>query len=162
MPTKRQVLGAFGEQMVITHCACPKCKRTKTLKRLRVNFKCADVICDFCGYLAQVKASSVKDTGEFPPTLLGAAWKPQKERMDAGIYFPLYVVLVKSKHEFAIYYLPADLQTPDLFTSRKPLSPTAKRSNWQGFKYQFKAIDPGCIVRIHNICPIPLSPSQQS
>jgi type II restriction enzyme len=60
MPTKRQILGRFGEMCVAKDCRCPKCKRNRTLKRLPNNFKCADVICDFCGYLAQVKAVTVK------------------------------------------------------------------------------------------------------
>src|SRR5688500_9970616 len=61
MATARQVLGRFGETIVAKECACPKCKRSQTLKRLPNNFKCADLICDFCGYLAQVKAATVRN-----------------------------------------------------------------------------------------------------
>jgi hypothetical protein len=40
-----------------------------------------------------------------PASVLGAAWGPQKDRMAAAIYFPLFLVLVAgSKH--AIYDLP--------------------------------------------------------
>jgi hypothetical protein len=53
MVTTKQELGALGEQQVVRHCACPRCKRERTLKTLPPNFKCADVICDFCGYLGQ-------------------------------------------------------------------------------------------------------------
>jgi hypothetical protein len=56
MATDRQALGTFGEERVTRDCSCPKCKRSKTVVRLPQNFKCADVICDFCGYLAQVKS----------------------------------------------------------------------------------------------------------
>jgi hypothetical protein len=83
----------FGGTLVVQRCACPRCKRSKTLRKLPPNFRCADVICDFCGYLAQVKAANVKCVDEIPKTILGAAWGPQKERMDAGIYFPLFLVL---------------------------------------------------------------------
>jgi Zn ribbon nucleic-acid-binding protein len=85
MPTKKQELGEFGERKVVQNCSCPRCKRKHTLRQLRQNFKCADVICDFCGYLAQVKAISVKDIGTLPKQVLGAAWGVQKERLDAGI-----------------------------------------------------------------------------
>ena len=54
-------------------------------------------ICDFCGFLAQVKSSNVKDINKLPSSVLGAAWRPQEERMNAGIYFPLYLVLVCKK-----------------------------------------------------------------
>jgi len=68
MVTVRQALGAFGELRVVQDCACPKCKRNKTLVKLPPNFKCADVICDFCGYLAQVKSASSKHLDRIPNT----------------------------------------------------------------------------------------------
>jgi type II restriction enzyme len=93
MTTERQLLGAFGEERVVQECQCPHCKRSRTLVRLPNNFKCADVICDFCGYLAQVKAARVLNIDCIPDTILGAAWGPQKDRMAAAIYFPLFLVL---------------------------------------------------------------------
>jgi type II restriction enzyme len=126
---------------------CPKCKRTSTLKKLPKNFKCADLICDFCGYLAQVKTVNHKSIDELPKSILGAAWQPQKERMDAGIYFPLFLV-VKAEQSHAIYYLPTDLQQPALFLPRKPLSDSARRAGWQGFKYNLEVLSKGAFVRL--------------
>jgi Dam-replacing family len=139
--TAKQQLGALGEKLVVQHCACPRCKRRSTLRTLPPNFKCADIICDFCGYLGQVKASSSKD-GQTPPAkLLGAAWGPQRERMASGIYFPLFLVLVAEElHLFSIHYLSADLQTPELFLERKPLRETAQRAGWQGFQYDLGSV----------------------
>ena len=108
MATDKQALGEWGEIQVTKKCSCPKCKKTKTLKKLPPNFKCVDIICDFCGFLAQVKSKTVNDIEKIPKKILGAAWKPQKERMDAGIYFPLYIVL-KNGQKSSIYYLPVDL-----------------------------------------------------
>ncbi len=123
------------------HCACPRCKRPQTLVRLPQNFKCADVICDFCGYLGQVKASRVKNIEKIPKAVLGAAWGPQKERMDAAIYFPLFLVLVAPDlKRCAIYYLAADLQQPELFKPRTPLSVNARRAGWQGFTYDTESV----------------------
>jgi transcription elongation factor Elf1 len=64
MRTEKQNLGDFGEELIKKKFDCPKCKRTKTLKKLPPNFKCADIICDFCGYLAQVKTKTVKALSE--------------------------------------------------------------------------------------------------
>jgi len=134
MATDKQKLGDWGERQVASKCACPRCKRSKTLKLLPPNFKCADLVCDFCGYLAQVKTTRVPDPEQLPKTILGGAWEPQRDRMQAGIYFPLFVVLVdKDQRQWSIKFLPADLQTPDMFEARKPLSPNAKRAGWQGF-----------------------------
>jgi Dam-replacing family len=139
MPTKRQILGRFGEWCVAKDCTCPKCKRDRTLKRLPNNFKCADVICDFCGYLAQVKAVTVNNIDTVPKSVLGAAWAPQKERMTAGIYFPLFLVLVSGR-QHSIFYLSADLQDPRIFKARAPLSNQARRAGWRGFIYDLNSV----------------------
>lgn len=55
--------------------------------------------------------------------------------MAAGIYFPLFVVTIIPSGKFAIYYLSADLQQPEMFSVRRPLRPTARRAGWQGFMY---------------------------
>lgn len=117
--------------------ACPSCKRSRSLKRLPVNFKCADLICDFCGYLCQVKAANVVDIDKVPDRVLGAAWSVQKERMESGVYFPLFLVLVNKQKETAIYYLAAELQERSMFVPRAPLNSTARRAGWQGFLYHF-------------------------
>jgi len=145
--TLKQRLGMKGELLVIKKCGCPGCKRQGTLRKLPVNFKCADIICDFCGYLAQVKTKNVKNIEQLPNDCLGAAWKVQKDRMDAGIYFPLYLVLTDSK-KFSIFYLSADIQTPQLFEMRQPLSIKAKRAGWQGFMYNFLALPSNAFVRL--------------
>ena len=82
-----------------------------------------------------------------PKQLLGAAWGPQKERMDSGIYFPLFLVL-KAPAAQAIYYLPTDFQSPALFAARKPLSASARRAGWQGFMYVLGAVPDGAFVRL--------------
>lgn len=148
--TTNKDLGDFGEELVRANISCPRCKRAKTLRLLPANFKCADLICDFCGYLAQVKTATVKsDVEKLPNSLLGAAWGPQKERMDAGIYFPLFIVLVTTdRRKRAIYYLPADLQEPSLFEPRTPLSTTARRANWQGFTIRLDGVGERRPVRL--------------
>ncbi|QNN45664.1 hypothetical protein H9L17_10655 [Thermomonas brevis] len=147
MATSKQLLGTWGEQLVTKSCDCPKCKRSKTLKLLPPNFKCADLICDFCGFLCQVKTMTVPAVSPLPKRILGAAWTPQKERMDSGIYFPLFLVL-KAANDYAIHYLPTDFQSPALFSARKPLSNTARRAGWQGFMYVLEALPEGAFVRL--------------
>jgi type II restriction enzyme len=91
--------------------------------------------------LGQVKAAHTADIEIIPRRVIAAAWGPQEERMQAAIYFPLFLVLVeKGWRKFAIYYLFADLQTPTLFRSRNPLKPTARRAGWQGFYYETHTI----------------------
>ena len=90
---------------------------------------------------------NVKDINKLPDQILGAAWSVQKERMDSGIYFPLYIVLVNEK-KYSIFYLPVDYQEKEIFVKRKPLSSTAKRAGWQGFYYDLSKIDKQTIKRI--------------
>ena len=147
MATKNQLLGQRGELLVTRRCTCPKCKRRGTLKRLPVNFKCADVICDFCGFLAQVKAASCSDVSAPPRLVPGAAWSVQRERMEAGIYFPLFLVLFCGRSH-ALYYLSADVQSPQMFRPRKPLSDCAKRAGWQGFMYDLTSVISAGLVKL--------------
>ncbi len=148
MATEKQILGAKGEKFIVSHFACLKCKGERTLRCLPSNFKCADVICDFCGYLAQVKTASVKNIELVPRYILGAAWGPQQQRMKAGIFFPLFLVLADSARNVAVYYLSADLQNWEMFKPRKPLSQTARRAGWQGFLYDLEPVRTS-LVRLH-------------
>jgi type II restriction enzyme len=142
MPTDKQILGKLGEKLVTKRIPCPGCKKSNTLQPLIQNFKCLDIICDFCGYVAQVKTNKVKDINKIPNKILGGAWGPFKERMMSGRFFHLFIVLVdeNSPSKFAIYYLPADLQKPEIFTERKPLSPTARRAGWIGTDYNLSLV----------------------
>ena len=132
--TSLQDLGRRGEEIVCDYADCPRCKRPRTMRRLPTNFKCADVICDFCGYLGQVKAVKTPLIDRIPDQIRGAAWGVQLERMDAGIFYPLFLVLIDGRR-FACYYLAADLQSAAMFVARKPLGPHARRAGWQGFMY---------------------------
>lgn len=141
MRTDQQQLGDWGEKIVAKTCQCPGCKRRVTLKLLPANFKCADLICDFCGYLAQVKTAKVKDVARIPKYVLAGAWGPQRERMDAAIYFSLYLVLATvDRKTYSIFFLSRDLQDGKMFTPRKPLSEDAKRSGWQGFRIELSEV----------------------
>ena len=53
--------------------------------------------------------------------------------MNAGIYFSLFIVLEDNYGDHAIYFLPTELQTKEMFVPRSPLSSTARRAGWQGF-----------------------------
>jgi len=59
--------------------------------------------------------------------------------MQAGIYIPLFIVLVNGRQS-SIFYLSTDAQIPEMFVARKPLSATARRAGWQGFVYDFRRV----------------------
>lgn len=142
MTTEKQAFGAAGERLVREHTDCPGCKSDgRTFRILPSNFKCADLVCDFCGYLVQVKSKRINGSlpDEVKGKILGAAWGPQRDRMSAGIYFSLYIVLVNEFGLASIYFLPRDLQTPAMFQPRKPLGAKAKRAGWQGFNIDLDA-----------------------
>lgn len=137
MATKHQTLGEKGEIAVSQLIPCPRCNKPKHLTRLPPNFQCADIICKFCGFLAQVKTTRLKGSNSnLPSTVLGAAWGPQHEQIIAGIYHGLYIVCYDKSDTLArIDFIPAHIlqATPEIFEPRKPLSESAKRAGWQGF-----------------------------
>jgi hypothetical protein len=128
---------------------CPKCKKTGwKLKQLGVNFRCADVICDFCGFVAQVKARDVKSAKERVQTVLGGAWRIQEEKISAGIYHPLYIVKLVQGKPVAIDYIAADFLKPEIYVPRRALSERARRKGWQGFYYDLRKLDEDVIVEV--------------
>lgn len=132
MRTNKQLTGDKGEVLIAKKGSCPECGRARTLKRLPANFKCADIICDFCGFLAQVKSNNVSDLSVMPKAILGAAWGPQKERMDEGIVFPLYLVFYSGR-QYRVFFLARKFIKSSMYKPRKPLSENARRAGWQGY-----------------------------
>jgi Dam-replacing family len=122
---------------VARHAACPRCNKPRHLARLARNFQCADLICKFCGYLAQVKAVTLSGD-DLPDRVLGGAWGPQHEQIIGGIYHGLFIAgFSQAGRLVRIDYIPAHIlqTTPEIFEPRAPLRGTAKRAGWQGFYY---------------------------
>ncbi len=154
MATAHQELGERGEKAVLKHADCPRCNRARHFKRLPQNFDCADVICKFCGFLAQVKTARLAEgSQDFPPKIPGAGWKPLHERMIAGIYHGLYVVGFKQNGKTLVridFVPPHVLQaTPAVFEPRKPLSPTARRAGWTGHMLNISKLPPIGMMRVY-------------
>lgn len=141
-PTANQDRGRRGELAVRDHVPCPRCRRAKHLTPLPTNFQCADLICKFCGFLAQVKSVTLSGE-ELPARVLGAAWGPQHDQIVAGIYQPLFVAGFSSGGRLVrIDYIPAHIlaAVPTVFEPRNPLSSTAKRAGWRGFNYNLSRL----------------------
>lgn len=143
MATERQRLGNRGEAEVAKRARCPSCGHKRHLVKLRQNFQCADLICKFCGHLAQVKAYRLDSRDPVRPAqIMGAAWGPQHEQILAGIYHDLYLVGFSGHRLARIERVPAHVlqATPKVFSPRNPLKPTAKRAGWRGFNYRIDEI----------------------
>ena len=132
MKRDKKKKGDLAEKVVcLKITSCPRCKKGR-LRRLRENFECADVICSSCGYLAQVKYVTVTNPEvEYISRLPGATWKTQEERLQAGIYHPIYFVLYFGGKPTRILYLAVDFQLPEMFRPRrKPPRCTSVRVSW--------------------------------
>jgi hypothetical protein len=151
MATSRQKLGEKGELAVSRRVPCPRCNRPRHLAKLQRNFQCADLICKFCGFLAQVKAVTIKGD-ELPDRILGAAWGPQHEQLIAGIFHGLYIVGFSDTQRLVrIDYVPAHVlqASPQVFEPRAPLKETAQRAGWQGFVYNLAKLPEIGVKRVY-------------
>jgi hypothetical protein len=149
--TVGQDLGRKGEEAVRTSVACPRCRRNKTLTPLPTNFQCADLICKFCGFLAQVKAVTL-DGDALPDRVLGAAWGPQHEQILAGIFQALFIAgFARAGNLVRIDCVPAHIlqATPSVFEPRRPLGETARRAGWQGFMYNLSRLPAIGVERLY-------------
>jgi len=151
VPLTTQELGKQGEKAVCAHVPCPRCGREKQFRPLPTNFECVDVICKFCGFLAQVKATSRASSDGPPATVLGGAWRPQHQRVIAGIFHPVYVVTYAGTSLTRIDYVPAHMlgAHPAVFKPRAKLSESAKRAGWQGFVYDFRELPAIAIQQVY-------------
>jgi hypothetical protein len=129
-PTAKQALGRKGEEAI----------------RERI-----DLICKFCGFLAQVKSVTLSGD-QLPVRVLGAAWGPQHQQILDGIFQPLFVVGYSASGSLVrIDYVPAHIlqSSPQVFEPRAPLRSTARRAGWQGFVYNLQRIPEIGIVRMY-------------
>lgn len=151
MATTKQALGTRGEKAVCAHVACPRCGREKQFRALPPNFECVDVICKFCGFLAQVKATARGSVDGPPTSVLGGAWRPQHERVIAGIFHPVYVVSYAGSSLERIDYVPAHMLSahPAVFKPRAKLSESAQRAGWQGFVYDLRELPSIAIQQVY-------------
>ena len=108
------------------------------------------MICKFCGFLAQVKATTGA-SGEPPTRILGGAWLPQHVRVIAGIFHPVYVVTYKGTSLARIDYVPAHMLSayPAVFKPRARLSESARRAGWQGFVYDLTELPPVAMKQVY-------------
>ena len=135
MPSKNQRIGKLGEKFVTKMMNCLKCKKQNSLKLLPTNFKCADLICEFCGHTSQVKTFR-NDSEGLPNQIAGAKWNPLNERIQAGIYHALWIVRMNQTNNRCceIWLVTSEAQDPKMFVKRKPLSSAAKKAGWQGYR----------------------------
>lgn len=149
MPTEHQALGALGEKEVCRRVECPRC-RQRDFVGLPRNFPCADVICKFCGFLAQVKSGRVS-AGPRVREVLGGAWQPQQAQIAAGIFHALFIASFDAARLVAIDYIPSHIvqACPSIFVPRAPLRPSARRAGWQGFKYDLSKLPEIGIFRLY-------------
>ncbi len=144
--------GRQGEAAVTRLVACPRCGRKPGhLRPLEAGFQCADVICKFCGFLAQVKATRVSPEKR-PTRVLGGSWTPQHEQILADIFQALFIVTLDSSgRPHSIYYVPAHILRahPSVYKPRNPLPPTARRPNFRGFVYDLSELPEVGITQIY-------------
>jgi hypothetical protein len=67
-------------------------------------------------------------------TVPGSAWQVQLDRMSAGIYFPLYLVLVAPHEEFSIFYLSA--ASPANLCQKQQSAPDGRASSTTYARYR--------------------------
>lgn len=122
--------GTLGEREVIGLIKCPNCG--KELMLLPPNYPLYDVQCTACSFRAQIKTNNSKPKGE----IFGAGWQIMSKVLKAGIVPPPLIVNFKWKEAGAakqsILFFPF---VPKTHLKHYTLSPTARRANYEMFRY---------------------------
>jgi type II restriction enzyme len=73
---------------------------------------------------------------------LGGKWSSTEKRIEAGIYFPLYLVLFDENRikDASVWYLSADLQPTSMYKPRNPKSATSANPGYVGFTYDLTQV----------------------
>ena len=145
----RSDTGRIGEEAVVRFVKCPRCNEKKLTRLVERGFPCVDVICKFCGFLAQVK-STIGEVGERPTRALGANWEPQKKQILADIFHALYVVSVENGKANRIWYVPEHMLrvSPAAFEPGN-VTYDGKSRRRQNFVYNLQKIPPIGIDQVY-------------
>lgn len=122
--------GNNGELEVIKLIKCPNCGKTLTL--LPPNYPLYDVQCTTCSFRAQIKTNNNKPKSE----VFGAGWQTISNVLKAGFLPPPLIVnfkwVEKNKNRQVILFFPF---VPKKNLKHYKLSPTARRANYEMFRY---------------------------
>ena len=132
-----QKIRVLTEHWVDSHAYCPNCGQIDIV-RYKNNRPVADFFCSNCKEDYELKSSKLRVGNK----VLDGAYRTMIERLQSAnnpnLFLLNYNLVSLDVLNFLV--IPKHFFIPDIIEKRKPLSPTARRSNWVGCNILLKDI----------------------
>ena len=131
-----QKVRVMSERWLTQNLFCPCCGNTH-IDKMRNNLPVADVHCENCGEVFELKSKRNRIGAKIPD----GAYKTMIERITSNVNQQLFIMQYSAKFSVAdLTLVPKFFFTPDIIERRKPLPPTAKRAGWVGCNILYEKI----------------------
>lgn len=131
-----QKVRVMSEHWLTQNLFCPCCGNTH-IDKMRNNLPVADVHCENCGEVFELKSKRNRIGAKIPD----GAYKTMIERITSNVNPQLFIMQYSAKFSVTdLTLVPKFFFTPDIIERRKPLPPTAKRAGWVGCNILYEKI----------------------
>ena len=125
---KAQIIRVLSEAWVSNNVFCPCCGR-EHIRDLKNNLPVADMQCDNCGEIFELKSKS----GKIGNKIVDGAYSTMMQRINSAANPELFVMQYTPEFEVTdLTLIPKFFFVPGIIEKRKPLSQTAQRAGWVG------------------------------
>ena len=131
-----QKVRVMSEHWLTQNLFCPCCGNTH-IDKMRNNLPVADVHCENCGEVFELKSKRNRIGAKIPD----GAYRTMIERITSNVNPQLFIMQYSAKFSVTdLTLVPKFFFTPDIIERRKPLPPTAKRAGWVGCNILYEKI----------------------
>ena len=131
-----QKVRVMSEFWLTQNLFCPCCGNAH-IDKMRNNLPVADVHCDNCGEVFELKSKR----NRIGSKILDGAYNTMIQRITSNVNPQLFVMQYSAKFFVTdLTFIPKFFFTPDIIEQRKPLPDTAKRAGWVGCSILYREI----------------------
>ena len=131
-----QKIRVMSEHWLLNNLFCPCCGN-EHIDKIRNNAPVADVRCNVCGEIFELKSKKNRLSAKIPD----GAYHTMIERITSNINPQLFIMQYSATFSVTnLTLIPKFFFTPEIIEKRKPLPDTAKRAGWVGCNILYQKI----------------------
>ena len=134
--SKSQIIRVMSENWVAENMYCPCCGHA-SLRHLKNNLPVADMQCENCGEIFELKSKQ----GNIGKKIAAGAYEAMIQRINSITNPDLLILQYTQDYSVsALTLIPKFFFVPSIIEKRKPLGPDARRAGWVGCNILFTEI----------------------
>lgn len=144
--SESQKIRVMSEYWLVSNQYCPCCANPNLVK-LKNNEPVADIKCDNCGEIFELKSKK----GNIGNKINDGAYLSMIERIKSDTNPQLFIMQYSSNYKVTdLTFIPKFFFVPEFIEKRKPLSSNAKRAGWTGCNILYSKIPEQGKIKIIN------------